>query len=181
MTTQTPISSFDITDPKSGPSGGIRVAADLHRDRLEVRLSSGILAALFAFPQLGRPHFPEPSGSEGPMTVLGPEVVTVLVAGLPAESAELIRSALAGRIALVASGDPTDVVPLELGPATPVDDGVGFPLVGRPAERRLYDVALRAGTVGWEVVAPSARAMPTRRLSRWVPPKPGMTPSLTSG
>lgn len=156
MTTQTPISSFDITDPKSGPSGGIRVAADLHRDRLEVRLSSGILAALFAFPQLGRPHFPEPSGSEGPMTVLGPEVVTVLVAGLPAESAELIRSALAGRIALVASGDPTDVVPLELGPATPVDDGVGFPLVGRPAERRLYDVALRAGTVGWEVVAPHA-------------------------
>lgn len=61
MTTQTPISSFDITDPKSGPSGGIRVAADLHRDRLEVRLSSGILAACSPSPNSADHTSPNPA------------------------------------------------------------------------------------------------------------------------
>ena len=156
MTTQAPVSSFDITYQQPGIAGGIRVAAALHRDRLELRLSTGVLAAFFAFPQLGRPHFPEAGNGSDPVMVLGPDRVTVTVVGLPSESAELVRAALADRIALVASGDPTTVIPLELGPSTPVDGGVGFPLLGRPAERQLYDVALRAGTVGWEVVAPHA-------------------------
>ena len=128
----------------------------MHRDRLELRLSTGVLAAFFAFPQLGRPHFPEAGNGSDPVMVLGPDRVTVKVVGLPSESAELVRAALADRIALVASGDPTTVIPLELGSSTPVDGGVGFPLLGRPAERQLYDVELRAGTVGWEVVAPPA-------------------------
>ncbi|HQK60832.1 MAG TPA: metallophosphoesterase [Dermatophilaceae bacterium] len=156
MTTQAPVSSFDITYQQPGIAGGIRVAAALHRDRLELRLSTGVLAAFFAFPQLGRPHFPEAGNGSDPVMVLGPDRVTVTVVGLPSESAELVRAALADRIALVASGDPTTVIPLELGSSTPVDGGVGFPLLGRPAERQLYDVALRAGTVGWEVVAPHA-------------------------
>ena len=76
------------------------------------RLSTGVLAAFFAFPQLGRPHFPEAGNGSDPVMVLGHDRVTVQVVGLPSESAELIRAALADRIALVASGDPTTVIPV---------------------------------------------------------------------
>ncbi len=154
----TPLSTFQVTPPPgwTGPGGG-RISATLRPDRLELALGGGgLLAVMFAFPQLGRPHFPPAATAAQPVTVLGPHALQALAVGLPEGSAELLRSALTGRLALVATGDPTDVVPLEIGPAQPLDGTVGFALLGTPTERRLYDVALRVEPSGWQVVAPHA-------------------------
>lgn len=110
----TPLSTFQVTPPPgwTGPGGG-RISATLRPDRLELALGGGgLLAVMFAFPQLGRPHFPPAATAAQPVTVLGPHALQALAVGLPEGSAELLRSALTGRLALVATGDPTDVVPL---------------------------------------------------------------------
>ncbi len=152
MTQQSPIlSTVEL-------AGG---TAQLREDGVTINSTALAVELRFGFPPIGRPAFPDPAQpGSADVTVLGPEAVLALVARPLPGLEELVQAALGGRIALVATGDPSQVVPLRLGPAEPVfgpsGEGLGFLLIGAPAERTLYDVAVQAGTVGWQVVAPHA-------------------------
>ena len=152
MTQQSPVlSTIALT-------GG---TAQLRGDGVTINSAALAVDLRFGFPPIGRPAFPDPAQpGSADVTVLGPEAVLALVARPLPGLEELVQAALGGRIALVATGDPSQVVPLRLGPPEPVfgsrGEGLGFPLIGAPAERTLYDVAMQAGTVGWQVVAPHA-------------------------
>lgn len=115
----------------------------------------------FAWPQLGRPHFPL---GPGPLVTLPEASVSVYSEGPTAPDQlvidEQVRIALDGRLALVpvGGGDP---MPLEIGPAAsaqPSDGGwlSSIPVTASPLPRQLYDVATRTGDGPWEVVAPHA-------------------------
>lgn len=110
------------------------------------------LQLTFAFPMIGRPHFPA-AGS--PTVVLPPDAITVVGPAPTRAAVETARAALDGRVALVATGDPGSVLPVRLGEPVEVDGNTCLTLLGAPAERQLYDVALRAGA-DWQVVAPHA-------------------------
>lgn len=140
-----------IIEDISLTSGRVR----LRTDGAEV-LAPSPAEVEFCFPAIGRPHFPQHVGG-GDVEVLPEGLVLRLDEGGSVESvAALVARALQGRIALVATADPAHVVPLTVGTPRPGADGWLLPLLGSPAERQLYDIALRAGTVGWEVVAPHA-------------------------
>jgi hypothetical protein len=103
---------------------------------LAVTTPTGVIEVRFAFPKLGRPHFP--AGDGPPVRVLDAAAIRATVRGSVLDAGDLVRAALAGRVALVASGNPGDVVPVQVGPVEQVDGGpdLGFPLLAAMPERQ---------------------------------------------
>ena len=123
--------------------GGVRITTPL-----------GAVEVRFAMPNVGRPHFPGPAGDQ--VQILEPDAVTGTVQGKVDDPDALVRAALSGRIAALATGDPTTVVVTTLGPGQQQPDGSwAWPVLGAALQRRLLDIALADGD-GWRVIAPHA-------------------------
>src|SRR5664279_2977946 len=137
------LSTFSIEGPN----------AQLRPDGLLLATGSGAVTVDFSFPVLGRPCFPSGAGPTVP--VLGPSTITATGTGV-SDLRTVVAQALSGRVGLrpVGGGEAVELVaePIEEREIDSPAVGVGIALSGSPAERQLYDIALRADDGSWRVV-----------------------------
>src|SRR5262245_48557864 len=152
-----------LTSVHSIPGGPGR----LYERGLTVNGTSGEVVVSFAFPMIGRPSIV--MGTAAPMSPIGADAITFKPGNWQlGPLTALIQSALAGRLALLPTRQPTGQVGLTIGTASLVvpeqlpGSGGAIPTLYGPSvtgpalqERRLYDVAVR-GDAGWRIVAPHA-------------------------
>jgi hypothetical protein len=143
-----------LTGIYSTPGG----TAQLFERGVVVTGAAGPVAVEFAFPMIGRPHIATDTASAGTATALRPEAVTFRRGGHDINVlGPLVRAALAGRVAVVPTGQASAPQVLTAGPVEIVEPerptGVGgtvvpavygVSLTGPLRERQLYDVALAA-------------------------------------
>jgi len=132
--------------------------AHLYERGVVVNGPAGDIAVRFRLPMIGQPHIPQVAS-----TALDAEAVTFQPGGYqPPTIRELVRAALAGRIALAPTGGTAAAVPLGIGPLEVVDPaGSGGPVYGLSltatlAERQLYDIVLTGDGGTRHTVAPHA-------------------------
>jgi len=132
--------------------------AQLFERGVVVTGAAGPVAVEFALPMIGRPHIATDTASAGTATALRPEAVTFRRGGHDINVlGPLVRAALAGRVAVVPTGQASAPQVLTAGPGEIVEPerptGVGgtvvpavygVSLTGPLRERQLYDVALAA-------------------------------------
>ena len=132
--------------------------AHLYERGVVVNGAAGDIAVRFRFPMMGRPHIPLVA-----TTALDAGAVTFQPGGYQPETIrQLVRAALAGRIALDPTGGPATPVPLGIGPLEIVDAAArggpvyGLPLTATLAQRQLYDIVLTGDGGTRHTVAPHA-------------------------
>ena len=100
------------------------------------------------------PALPGPAGDQ--VQILEPDAVTGTVQGKVDDRTRWSGPRCPGRIAALATGDPTTVVVTTFGPGQQQPDGSwAWPVLGAAPQRRLLDIALADGD-GWRVIAPHA-------------------------
>lgn len=145
------------TSPIIGRYASGATRAVVRPDGIDLTGTTGEVSIRFALPPIGRPHFPPPFGGATTGRVLDGGALTAAAAGTVPDLDALVRTALAGRLALIPTGGGA-AVPLELGQPQPGDsDEPGTVLLGYPlhaaiattpgtaglVERTLYDIAIR--------------------------------------
>lgn len=147
--------ALHLGDPITGVYPTASGSAQLFTNGVSIRHPGGTVEAGFAFPTLGRPVI---ASLQAP-TLFEHNAIHFDPAGGDVDQlAHVIREALAGRLALAPTAQAGAIVPLTLGPVSPI----GAPIrqfdvpIPEMTDRTLYDVALLADAGGWRRVAPHA-------------------------
>ncbi len=142
-----------LTDIYSIPGGQAR----LYQRGVTINGSRGDAMVSFAFPMIGRPSIV--TGDPAPAPLFAAHAIRFALGPWQLEQlTPLIHGALAGRLALLPTGQSTPAMPLTMAEPTMVTPDIFGISVSGPTlqERQLYDVAVRADAAQWRVIGPHA-------------------------